>query len=220
MPARLRDELIDEIRRRRGAGETRLDVATAMSLDIATVRRYDLIQPEHSTDSRIRVRTPAVIGWAPLCMEPDEWAEWQRMNPRLVAKDHAERPCSDCPVSYAEEMRAKSLCNGTPGGEKNEDLPMTPTPTVRPAATPPEQLRSGPAVAFQTGSTRTTTIELELPCKSCIHLPVCRIRPESPRLMVSSAPAFDPLELRGTVDCEHYRRAGSGGRPPKAAAAR
>lgn len=52
--------------------------------------------------------------WSPLCMEEDEWADWQRYNPKIASTDRAERPCADCPVEYAAEMRIAGRCNGVP----------------------------------------------------------------------------------------------------------
>ncbi|MCU0250240.1 MAG: hypothetical protein MUE61_08535 [Vicinamibacterales bacterium] len=39
-------------------------------------------------------------------MEPDEWATWQRHE--------TDRPCEECPVSFAIAMRAEHRCNGIP----------------------------------------------------------------------------------------------------------
>lgn len=53
-------------------------------------------------------------------MEPAEWIEWQQLNPLwrgrkasndVLKSDYAERPCTDCPVDYARQMRAIGRCN-------------------------------------------------------------------------------------------------------------
>lgn len=49
--------------------------------------------------------------WEPLCMEPDEWATWQRHE--------AGRPCDECPIAFAIAMRAEHRCNGIPHDGKD-----------------------------------------------------------------------------------------------------
>jgi hypothetical protein len=75
---------------------------------------------------RAAVALPAT--WTPLCMEPDEWADWQRLNPIRsngfnAMRDHeaAASPCTDCPLGYAAEMRAVSRCNGQPGAVEEDE---------------------------------------------------------------------------------------------------
>lgn len=50
-------------------------------------------------------------------MDGEEWADWQALNPilPLAGGGTAERPCVDCPASYAAVMRAEGRCNGEPG---------------------------------------------------------------------------------------------------------
>lgn len=76
------------------------------------------------------VDLPSVAGetWAPLCMSDAEWRDWQALNPfyskhnPLVRKsDVAARPCADCPLGYAAEMRAQGRCNGTPAGVQDDE---------------------------------------------------------------------------------------------------
>lgn len=58
-------------------------------------------------------------------MDADEWALWQRLNPQrntLNLRYVVDRPCSDCPASFARQMRAVGRCNG----ETPEDLPVVP----------------------------------------------------------------------------------------------
>ena len=53
-------------------------------------------------------------------MDPDEWAAWRSLNDRS-GSNRAARPCSDCLLGYAAEMRADGRCNGTPGGDAADD---------------------------------------------------------------------------------------------------
>lgn len=54
--------------------------------------------------------------WKPLCMSDDDYAGWLTHNGRITNKgERAPRPCSDCSVEYAAEMRAVDRCNGSPG---------------------------------------------------------------------------------------------------------
>ena len=80
---------------------------------------------------------PAVLAerWTAACMEPDEWADWQRLN-RSIANhgDQASRPCSDCLLGFAADMRAEGRCNGQPAGdthdhEEEEPVRIAPVPT-------------------------------------------------------------------------------------------
>lgn len=51
----------------------------------------------------------------PACMTATELAMWQEANAALT-KNRADAPCRDCPLAFAEAMRAEGRCNGTPGG--------------------------------------------------------------------------------------------------------
>ena len=53
--------------------------------------------------------------WEPLCMDASDWADWQRFNERAGSTMRAQRPCDDCPMSFALEMFAARRCNGVPG---------------------------------------------------------------------------------------------------------
>lgn len=70
-------------------------------------------------------------GWAPLCLDAAEWAEWRSSNPLGIAGAIA-RPCDDCPIGFAADMRAAGRCNGTPGW-------TAPDPDEEPAVTPAEE---------------------------------------------------------------------------------
>lgn len=68
--------------------------------------------------------------WAPLCMSPDELAAWTEANERLVSMMRARSdatPCTDCPLWFAQAMRAVGMCNGQPltGGRPRKDEPAS-----------------------------------------------------------------------------------------------
>ena len=45
------------------------------------------------------------------CMTPDEYAFWVEAAARV---GRGRLPCADCPLSYADEMRAAGRCKGEP----------------------------------------------------------------------------------------------------------
>ena len=49
----------------------------------------------------------------PACMTPDELAGWHALN--AMVNQPATTPCFDCPLAWAEAMRAVDRCNGVPG---------------------------------------------------------------------------------------------------------
>lgn len=64
----------------------------------------------------------AAPAWAPACMDAEEWALWERANRSLSSSlERATRPCADCPLGHAADMRAIGQCNGTPGGVEDEE---------------------------------------------------------------------------------------------------
>lgn len=84
----------------------------------------------------------AAPAWAPACMDADEWALWERANRSINSSiERATRPCADCPLGYAADMRADDRCNGTPGGVQDEEeadaveAPAEPRAIVAPAIT-------------------------------------------------------------------------------------
>jgi hypothetical protein len=137
-----------------------------------------------------------LTGWAPLCMEQGDWAHWQRMNPSI--SDLAARPCSDCPVGFAAEMRAEGKCNGTPGW--------------RPPADDHEEADVGDTITV-------SKVTISAPCGSCAHREVCAIRRTLGGLEEADVtiPKPDPaltIALGISVECSHYLRArntGNGG---------
>jgi len=54
----------------------------------------------------------------PACFTDDEWCLW--LAPILTAtgtvQPRRRNPCVDCPLAFADEMRAANRCNGIPGG--------------------------------------------------------------------------------------------------------
>lgn len=56
--------------------------------------------------------------WTPHCMSPEEFELWSAANASITATgSRVGRPCADCPVAYAADMRLIGRCNGTPGHE-------------------------------------------------------------------------------------------------------
>jgi hypothetical protein len=133
------------------------------------------------------------VTWTPACMDADEYAGWLEMNQatataRAVAVD---RPCADCTLGYAAEMRAVGRCNGTPAGVVEEEDMEQPEPVdvrlvgrVPVTITPP-------------------------PCGSCVHEPVCALRRslEAIAEIPAAAPAVPAglrLTLSAAVECDHF----------------
>lgn len=70
--------------------------------------------------------------WVAACMEPDEWEAWQVSNRRIAVSGRAPRPCSDCPLGFAAEMRSVGRCNGSPNGvDDHEEDEMPDDPQAR-----------------------------------------------------------------------------------------
>jgi hypothetical protein len=57
-------------------------------------------------------------------MSADELASWQDMNSQTTSH-RTDRPCHDCPVAFAMEMRALGRCNGEPMEERRWGIPYT-----------------------------------------------------------------------------------------------
>lgn len=103
--------------------------------------------------------------WVAACMQPDEWAAWQDTNRRLNQAMQAPRPCSDCLLGFASEMRSIGRCNGQPHGDHEEDTDME-TQTITALPIELEQ------------PTRRVSIAVTAPCGGCSHQVVCRIADE------------------------------------------
>jgi hypothetical protein len=140
----------------------------------------------------------AVETWAPACMSDEEWATW-RSSGYLRLGD---RPCSDCPLGYAAEMRAQGRCNGTPGGvEEDEDVD--------------EHQAAGAArtaaiyAARRATAAESVEVSVAAPCPTCGHREVCRIRPQLEDLdeLDVSLPPLDQavtISFTATASCSHY----------------
>lgn len=137
-------------------------------------------------------------------MDPGEWSEWRALNPRLTyaATEPAERPCADCPLGYAAEMRAVGRCNGTPGWVAEEDE----------VSDAPRLLTGGKEVP----------VALSLPCDRCAHYRVCAIRPVMEARLETlpvSLPVLDSavkVTLSADVECGHFLRAAKAAGAPTA----
>jgi len=80
--------------------------------------------------ARERMARDREAGWAPLCMDAAEWADWQASNP-LRVRGAVSRPCADCLLGFAADMRAAGRCNGSPGSDGGEaDDHLVPTTTT------------------------------------------------------------------------------------------
>lgn len=141
--------------------------------------------------------------WTPACMDADEWRAWLAMNDRLNQNLQATRPCHDCPLGHAADMRAEGRCNGTPGGVEEEDNDMDPVATAPETKVPTRQVR----------------IAIAAPCGGCSHAEVCRIADEvraiaEARVEVPRVGDGLTLELSGTVECRYFAPVRKAGRPP------
>lgn len=54
------------------------------------------------------------LAFTPLCMDAEELAGWRAQNDRSRHGNgiRARRPCEDCLLGFAAEMRALGRCNG------------------------------------------------------------------------------------------------------------
>lgn len=94
--------------------KTLVATAEATGLSIPTVKRRLAARALH--DAAVAKRLSVVERWTPDCMSAEDYADWQRHNDRLQnSKSRAERPCEDCPASFASEMLSLGKCNGVPG---------------------------------------------------------------------------------------------------------
>jgi hypothetical protein len=139
-----------------------------------------------------------VTEWTAACMDPDEWRLWIDAN-RRASQNRVSRPCNECPLGFAVEMRAIGRCNGEPSGapedEEAEDEPMD----------------------IARVSTQRVTVEVIAPCPTCLHRDVCAIKADVDGAGAAEvglralSPALTP---RVTVDleCAFYLRDRSAGK--------
>ena len=77
------------------------------------------------------VTTERTAEFVPTCMEAADLAGWQELNLRVASPaDRAARPCTDCTLEHAAEMRAVGRCNGTTAGAEEDTEMDQPEPTV------------------------------------------------------------------------------------------
>lgn len=140
--------------------------------------------------------------WTPACMADDEYAAWAEMNSRMTSRsERAKRPCADCTLGYASEMRAVGRCNGTPAGvEEEETMEQPPEVHLRPSRdVVPPTLRRVPVAVTPP------------PCASCVHEPVCALRQSVEGLAdipvaAPSVPDGLTITLVAAVECAHFLR--------------
>jgi hypothetical protein len=133
--------------------------------------------------------------FVPLCMEPDELADWHQHNrtAAFAAKGKALSPCEDCLLGYALEMRAIGKCNGTPGAAADVEDEEPEEPAAR-------------------RTMATVNVKLSAPCGSCAHEPICIRRAAIEKLDERQAVEMTPLPaglgvtLSASIDCDAYLR--------------
>jgi len=140
-------------------------------------------------------------GWVAACMEPDEWAHWLATNPQAtIDSEFADRPCRDCPLTFATEMRALGRCNGTPAGL--EGAPAT--------RDDPEDDVTDQRSSISGGVRGQSTLALTAPpCDTCLHEPICVLKIALRKVTtaeITVAPLPDGLSiaLEARVDCRFY----------------
>lgn len=107
----LEREVVDAIQAALAAGMPRTTAAMRFGVPEWSVRRiiWGRVHGKPPTPAAEAER------WEPVCMEPDEWTSWLAANRELTfQRDQARRPCADCPLGHAAEMRAVGRCNGEP----------------------------------------------------------------------------------------------------------
>ena len=136
----------------------------------------------------------SVQTWVAACMDPAEWDAWHAAN-RSARGGRDSRPCDDCLLGFAAEMRTAGRCNGQPGADATDDeeeTAMEPTNTPAPKTTP-------------------ARLTVEAPCRSCSHAPVCRVRDRviDASTIAIAVPVMGDgvtIALTGTVECDWYVR--------------
>lgn len=160
-------------------------------------------------DGRRRVRQRAeadrATGWAAACMEPAEWALWQAL---IRPDEQVARPCDECPLGFAADMRGVGRCNGEPGGVAED---IEPIEEEQPMPTP---------ITVTTTQPRRLDLQLEAPCERCVHSAVCRILQELERIdtLTVPVPVLDDLveiTLAATITCGVFTPAKGKGTPAK-----
>lgn len=227
MPSETVGAIVDRLR----AGESATSIATAAGVSKETVYRYgaaagftfDRRRPRPGRRRTAAVEAVEAVDWSPDCMSDEEWADWRRLNPvyrndatsRVPKTDMAARPCADCPLGYAAEMRALGRCNGTPAGvQDDEEEPAM----QQHASTPDASTTQAPGRPVFTplvraGRTTELPVALDLPCPACIHREVCRIR-EGLEARLAKLPVLVPeldpalsVAVEAKIECSLFRPA-------------
>lgn len=148
-------EQVDEVRAALARGLGPYQAAGASGVSVHAVRQIAagrlVGRPSAPADS--------AETWVAACMDPGEWASWQEKNRQVAQNQQAPRPCSDCLLGFAAEMRAIGRCNGQPAGdsadEHEEDLLPGETPPavteVRPWDLPPA-IQDSPILGAQSAA--------------------------------------------------------------------
>jgi hypothetical protein len=128
----------------------------------------------------------SVTSWVPLCMDASEFASWRQMNLRVVGNNQAKRPCDDCPLGFAAEMRGIGRCNGSPGGVEEEDEMEI------------KELKAKASVV---------SVQVAVPCERCTHREVCGIRQQIADLdsVEMELPALNPALKPAADDGDRVR---------------
>lgn len=101
--------------------------------------------------------------FTPLCMDEGEFAAWRAANARCSPAYRAPRPCFDCPVAFASEMRLVGRCNGA----MRQDKPTT-TPEARlvqwrtASARRRERVRTGERLRTRRSSSEVRILEQQI----------------------------------------------------------
>lgn len=136
-------------------------------------------------------------------MEPDEWDLWVARNPRHLGAKVADRPCADCPLGFAAEMRAIGRCNGEPQGHEEEsDVNVT-------------------GIEVTGAVTQERRIEVLAPCGTCLHRQVCGLKDKleaagEADVTMARLPDELHLVLQARVECAFYARDKAAGKPASA----
>lgn len=172
---------VAELRARVGTGRPQsvTAAAAAMGISRATAHRYLAMADD----------------WKPACMDADEYALWQRGDDQVGRTNGAQRgrrPCADCTLGHAADMRAQGRCNGTPAGvvdDEEED------PAIESAEAP-------------SLVTRRIEIDGALPCDGCSHAVVCGLKANLEGLRaievrIPRLPAVQGVTLAASLTCEY-----------------
>jgi len=183
----LTPELVADVQARHAAGQSVRKIAGTYGVSFKTIARY-LTGEVKAREPRAPAAVP-VEPFVPLCMEPDELADWNDHNRAAARHGKAPNPCHDCMPDFALEMRAEGRCNGHPRGvEPGEDEPEEPARKDR----------------------HMQTVLVRHACDMCVHSRVCGRRASIANLTRGVEIETDPLPagltiaLEARVDCDAY----------------